>query len=302
MTREQAEGLARERAERRAEGDYAAADALRERIHRLGFEVIDRADGYDLVESSPEPPRRLRTLEVESVLDRPETADWSVHWLAEGWPDDVRRGIDSFRKFQGDRRVQHVVVEAVPADPGTWPDVVEVIHLDKDPGFGAARNAGLRRSTGRDVAVVDGSLEATGDVFGPLEEALADRTVGVAGPFALVTGDLREFRQTAGPEADAIEGHMMAFRREVLERDVVFNPRYRFYRWADVDLSFRLRERGLRALRVEVPLRRHPHRRWESLPPERREALSKRNFYRFLDRWRGRTDLLTFGDRGSRSV
>jgi hypothetical protein len=296
VTREQAEELARQRAERRADRDYAAADALRERIRGLGFEVIDRPGGYHLVESLPERPRRLRSEDVESVWDRPATVDWSVHWLAEGWPEDVVRGIESFRDLQGARRVQHLVVETTPADLGTWPQGVEVIPLDRDPGFGAARNAGLRRSSGRRVMVVDGSIEATGDVFGPLEDALADPKVGLAGPFGVVTEDLREFRETEGPEAHAVEGYLMAFRRGLLERDLAFNPRYRFYRWADVDLSFRVLELGLRVVRVEVPVRRHANRRWDSLPPERREALSKRSFYRFLDRWRGRTDLL--GGRG----
>jgi len=31
---------------------------------------------------------------------------------------------------------------------------------------------------------------------------------------------------------------------------------------------------------------------WTATPSDRRDQLSKRNFYRFLDRWRGRTDLL----------
>lgn len=291
MTREGAARLARERARRRAFGDYAAADALREQIHGLGFEVIDRPDGYDLIESTVEAPARLRVEDVESVLDRPATEDWSVQWLAEGWPEDVSRGIESFRRHQRGRAVHHVVVEAVPSE-AAWPEDVEVIPLDRDPGFGAARNAGLRRSAGRRVMVVDGSIEATGDVFGPLEEALADSTVGIAGPFGLATDDLREFRESPGPEVDGLESHLMALRREVLERGVEFNPRYRFFRWADVELSFRLRELGLRAIRVEMPVSRHPHRRWEALPPERRDALSRRNFYRFLDRFRGRTDLL----------
>jgi GT2 family glycosyltransferase len=283
--------LARQRARRRAEQDYGAADALRQRIRGLGFEVIDRPDGFQLVETAPEAPARVRPEDVQSILQLLPTEDWSVHWLAEGWPEDVIRGIESFRRHQGERRVQHVVVEAVPAE-ATWPQDVEVIELDEAPGFGAAHNVGLLRSSGRWVMVVDGSIEATGDVFGPLEAILSDRTVGVAGPFGLVTDELREFREAAGPEVDAVEGHLMAFRRDVLERGVAFNPRYRFYRWADVELSFTLRDLGLRAVRVDLPLRRHPHRTWEALTPERREALSKRNFYRFLDRFRGRTDLL----------
>jgi phosphoribosylaminoimidazole-succinocarboxamide synthase len=34
------------------------------------------------------------------------------------------------------------------------------------------------------------------------------------------------------------------------------------------------------------------HRLWEAETEEERERLSKKNFYRFLDRWGKRTDLL----------
>ena len=39
---------------------------------------------------------------------------------------------------------------------------------------------------------------------------------------------------------------------------------------------------------------RHEHRGWTSLPEAERDRLSKRNFYRFLDRWRDRPDLLLY--------
>jgi hypothetical protein len=282
--------LAEERAERRAAGDFPAADALRERIRDAGWDVTDAAGGYELVPLHPEAPRRLRAEEVPSVLDLPPVFDWSVHWLSEAWPGDIGRGIASFRAHHGS--VHHVVVEAEPAPTAAWPPEAEVVRLSVHPGFGAARNAGLGRSRGRFVAVVDGSVEASGDVLSPLRAALEDPAVGVAGPVGVVTDDLRQFREAPGPEVDAVEGYLMAFPREVLERGVSFDPRYRFYRAADLDLSFQIRALDLRAVRVDVPIRRHEHRAWATTPAERRDRLSRRNFYRFLDRFRGRTDLL----------
>ena len=286
--------LAEERAARRAAGDFAAADALRERIGEAGYGVTDRPDGrYDLAPLEPSGPApRVAADAVASVLHERPTADWTIQWLHEGWTEDLLRGLASFDRWAGDRVVHRVVVEAVPAPPGTWPADVEVVALADDPGFGAARNAGLVRSRGRFVVVADASIEATGDVLGPLGRALTDPTVGVAGPFGLGTDDLREFRQASGPEVDAVEGYLMAFRRDVLLRGARFDPKFRFYRAADLDLSFRIRALDLRALRVEVPVRRHEHRAWTSTAPDRWAALSKRNFYRFLDRFRGRTDLL----------
>ncbi|HEV8572547.1 MAG TPA: hypothetical protein VGR49_05810 [Actinomycetota bacterium] len=292
----EARRLAQERAERRRARDFSTADELRERIRALGFEVTDRPDGsFDL---SPEPAlgtaghRRVQYQQVPSVLESEPTFDVTVQWLSESWPEDVLRGIASFRGFEGGRSVHHVVVETWPEPPGTWPDGVEAIRLAADPGFGAARSAGLRRSVGRMVLVADGSVEAVGDPYGPLEDALSDPSVGIAGPYGLVTHDLRLFKEAEGPEVDAVEGYLMAFRRELLAQGVSLDERYRFYRAADIDLCFQAKALGLRVVRVDVPILRHEHRRWAATSEEERRRLSKRNFYRFLDRFRGRTDLL----------
>jgi GT2 family glycosyltransferase len=61
---------------------------------------------------------------------------------------------------------------------------------------------------------------------------------------------------------------------------------------ADVELSFRLRDGGNRAVVVSAPVERHEHRLWEATDPAERDRLSRRNMYRFLDRWRERKDLL----------
>jgi cysteinyl-tRNA synthetase len=85
----------------------------------------------------------------------------------------------------------------------------------------------------------------------------------------------------------------MAFRREDALAVGGFDPRFRFYRNADIDFSFRLRDRGGRAVVVSgAPVARHEHRLWEATEPQERDRLSRRNFYRFLDRWRDREDLL----------
>jgi len=287
--------LAEERARCRAAGDFSEADALRERIRAEGWEVLDRPDGYDLRPAGPHRPAAVSPDAVSSVLGDPATADWTLQWLHEGWPEDVLRGISSFDRHAGERALQHVVVEAVSAPPSTWPDHVETVRLREHPGFGAARNAGLVRSRGRLVGIVDGSVEATGDALAPLEAALTDPTVGVTGPVGVVTSDLREFRESPGPEVDAVEGYLMALRRELLDR-VAFDRRFRFFRAADIDISFQVKASGLRAIRVDVPIRRHVHRAWENASAHDRARLSKRNMYRFLDRYRGRTDLLVSPD------
>ena len=295
MSEEEARRLAEERRERRAAKEFGAADALRDRIRELGYEVADTPDGFDLHALSSEAPRRVPPGEVESVLDETPRHDFSVHWIVQGWPEDAVRGIEAFRRHAGGRSAHHVVVDAMGTDPSIWPGDVEVVALDRDPGWAASRNAGLKRSSGRIVVVVDGSVEPTGDVFTPLERVLKDPAVGICGPFGIVTDDLREFRDADGEECDAIEGYLMAFRREILETAGFFDEKFRFYRTADIEYSFRVKDQGLRARVVPLPLARHEHRVWTNTPEEDRARLSKRNFNRFLERWRGRTDLTVSG-------
>jgi cysteinyl-tRNA synthetase len=294
--------LATERDKRRKAKDFAAADALRDRIADLGFTVVDSPEGPRLepvggaVGVAGEATDRVRPEDVPSVLEQPATFDATVHWLLDGWPEDVARALDGFRSNQGGRRVQYVVADVTGQDPVSFGEGVEVITLAEGTGWGAARNAGLKRSLGRIALVADGSIEPVGDVFGPMEAALADPTMGVVGPFGIVTTNLRDFEASDGPEVDAIEGYLMAMRREVLLEVGMFDEKFKWYRTADIEYSFRLKEAGLKAMIVTAPVTRHEHRMWFNTPPEERAKWSKRNYYRFLDRFRGRFDLLVRGE------
>jgi len=293
-----------ERQAARASKDFGAADDLRERIREAGFEVVDRPGGSE-VRPIATPSlaagqrQRSRPDGIVQLLDQATTFDVSVQWVVEGWPEDVLRGIDSFRRHHPGRSIQQVIVDISDTDPGLWPEEADVIRLEPDVGWAAARNAGLEHAAGAIVLVVDGSIEATGDVFTPLERALTDPAVGVTGPFGIVTADLHEFRDAEGPGCDAVEAYLMAFRREVFEQGLRFDPRFRFYRTADIELSFQILSKGLRATVTGVPVRRHDHRVWQATAPADRDRLSKRNFYRFLDRWRGRFDLTVAGRRAA---
>jgi len=288
--------LAAERDRRRDEKDFAAADALRDRIAELGFTVVDTAEGPRLEPIAATAPERARAADVESVLDDPSTLEASVHWVVEGWPEDVVRALRGFRAHEDGREVQYVVADVTETDPSTYGDGVDVVSLEPGTGWGAARNAGLRRSRGRIVLVMDGSVEPEGDVLGPLERALEDPSVGVCGPFGISTNDLREFHDSDGTgpdrEVDAIEGYLMAFRRDVIRDVGLFDEKFRWYRTADIECSFRVRDAGFKAVLVDVPVRKHEHRVYHSTPPDERDRLSKRNYYRFLERFRDRFDLL----------
>jgi cysteinyl-tRNA synthetase len=296
--------LAAERQDARAAKDFARADALRDAIAELGFKVADSPEGPTFEPLAParaETPKRLQPNDVGSVLEEAAECDVSVHWVCEGWPEDIARALAGFRANAGGRDVQYVVADVIGVEPEVFGEDVEVLPLAGGTGWGAARNAGLKRSRGRIVLAMDGSVEPIGDVFGPLEEALADPGIGVCGPFGIVTHDLQQFEGSAGPEVDAVEGYLMAFRREVLLHAGLFDEKFKWYRTADIEWSFRVKDAGLRTVVLEVPVTKHEHRMWFNTEPAERAKWSKRNYYRFLERFRGRFDLLVAPDEEPRA-
>ena len=275
--------------ERRRERNFEAADAIRERLRSGGWDVVDSATGSELhaikAPAGAAPPAIPRAVTLLTV----------VH----GWLPDAERWLLSvFTHCKAD--FEAIVVDN-SGDPriagwlaGRAAERLRVITLDPPLGFAAAVNAGIEAAAGGVVVLFDPGVELKGDAITPLLAALDDQSVAVAGPFGLRAKEtLKEFASSEGPDVDAIEGYCMGFRRAEGLAVGGFDPRFRFYRMADVEFSFRLRDRGGRAIAVPgLPLEKHEHRLWEATEPSERDRLSKRNTYRFLDRWRGREDLL----------
>lgn len=284
--------LAEARAAARTQRNFARADELRDELAAAGWAVRDEpGGGFALTSLAPE---------VDGPDDRrgdEPAVDVSLHWVCEGWPGDIDRALAGFRSHAGSWTMQFVVADVTGQRPGRWGADVEVVSLPSGTGWATARNAGLGRNRGAIVLMLDGSVEPVGDVVTPLAEALADPLVGSAGPFGMVTADLRQFDEAPGPgPCDALEGYLIAVRREVLDRVGGADERFRWYRNADIEWSFRVKDAGLRTEVVEVPVATHEHRVWASTSPEDRERLSRRNFNRFLDRWRDRWDLVLAGE------
>jgi hypothetical protein len=129
--------------------------------------------------------------------------------------------------------------------------------------------------------------------------ALDDEQVAVAGGWGITSTDLRTFEDAPAGDVDAIEGYVQAFRRSDAAALGPLDERFRFYRNLDIWWSLVLRDGAeddgnpRRAVRIDgLPFTRHEHRGWTSLPDEERDRQSKRNFYRIIDRFGSRRDLL----------
>lgn len=302
---------AHERSAARAARDWEAADRLRGEIEAAGWRVVDAGNDFRL-EPAHAPDleeagrvRYGRSIAVPSRLDEPPQGLATVVLVAAVDAAGVARAVAGLQANAPSDTSIVVVDDASDAgisDPAEGVEGVEVLSTSARLGQGAALNIGIRRASAPIVILLDASIEPTGDVVSPLVAALADPAVAVAGAFGLVTDDLRRFREVEAGPAAAIEGYLMAFRRADAAARGPIDERFEFYRNLDIWWSFVLRDEGAdvaprRAVVVpDLPLIRHDHRAWERTPPPERERLSKRNFYRVLDRFGARQDLAAPGD------
>ena len=305
------EDAARRRSAARTESDWATADQLRDEIEAAGWRVIDSGISYRLERARPPDVevggeiRYGRSDAVPSRLDDPATGLATVVFVAS--PDEIANRRSLAGLVDGAPAGVDVVVVADRLADGAIEGMAarslpsEIVRTSARLGQGASLNIGIRRSRAPVVVVLDPSITPTGDVITPLAHALADPTVAIAGPFGLASSDLRRFDEVVAAKspmrATAIQGYLMAFRRADAATRGPVDEAFRFYRNLDIWWSLVLRDEGegsspRRALAIpRLPLERSEPAAWRDTAPADRDRLSKRNFYRVLDRFRTRLDL-----------
>lgn len=303
----------------RAAGDWSEADRLRGEIEAAGWKIVDR--GTDFALSPAAAPdiadeggvRYGATASVPSRLEDPEAGMATVVLIATDWPADLQQALAGLRAHapsgtsvvvvaDGPSDEQAAALAGVEDAADDEALLVELVWTSERLGHGAATNIGIRRATAPIVILLDTSLEPVGDIVSPLVAALQDPTVAVAGGWGITSRDLRHFEDAPAGDVDAIEGYCQAFRRADYAARGPLDERFRFYRNLDIWWSLVLRDEGeegspRRAVRLEgLPIERHEHRGWASLPDAERDRQSKRNFYRIIDRFGWRRDLLLHSD------
>jgi len=312
------------RLQARAARDWAEADRLRQVIESSGWRVIDRGIDFALEPARPadfeeagrvrygssdnvpsrlaDPPQGYATvvLSVDTATVEPELdlariaalervlpAQTSLVVVADGPSDEVDRALDG------------IDVGGARSESGL---PLQVIQTSARLGPAGAINAGLRRGTAPVVVVLDPIVEPTGDFVSPLVRALDDTTVAIAGPWGLVTSDLRHFAPGDRGDVDAISGACQAFRRADYVARGPLDEKFRSTAYLDAWWSFVLRDEGAgrpprRAVAIEsLPLVRPASTTPEGNgaergPTDRRDRSDRRDFYRYLDRFGRRFDL-----------
>ena len=285
---------ARERDQLRAEKKFAESDRLRDRITTVGYSIKDSPTGatFSLL-------RHAKPSDVPSQLEKPATLDWSVNLLAHNNRAEIIRAAQSVLKWSRES------TEVIVVDNGSTDDTIEgivdlacdddrlrPIFLESDLGEGAGRNAGFRASRGKHIMILGGHIELNGDAFTPLAASLADERVGASGSNGLVSEDLFTFDPAPTSECDAIEFYLFAFKRDRLNQVGMLDEKFVFYRNIDLDWSLAFKDKGLRLMTIpQLPITIHEHP-YLRMNPDERDRLSRKNYKKFLEKWKDRKDLL----------
>ena len=287
---------------------FETSDAIRSELSKSGLMVRDTKEGTyfrkktDLERQDARWSTVSSSRDVQSLLSHPSTKSFSLILIANGYYQDIERCINSIMSRCPGYNLEILVVDNGSTD-GTseklaelekkHPDV-RIIHCDHQLGDAQAKNIGLKQSLGRIILMLDTCVEIKGDVLGKIGEHLEDTGVGSIGTWGLLSENLNHFHEEADTgEIDALQGYCFAFRRDILPDVGLMRECFRFYRILDIDFSFQIKNKGYRILADgSLPMLRHMHRQWENLLEADRDELSKKNFKRFLVRWKNRTELL----------
>jgi hypothetical protein len=289
---EQVHELARARQAARAEKNFALSDQLRDEIAAQGFEVVDVATGYEL-----RPKKRFPS--YESTRDvRPINSgkyEITVAMIVDGFHEDAVATIKAIKEHS-----ECAITVLVIGDPGILIDQLDartsLVHLTESLGWGECANALLRNITSEFVVIMDPSTRFTGDAITPVLAELKKReyvAVGWRGGLVNLEDDWRSIEDKGAGEVDVLFSYFLAVHREDALGAKGFSNRAIYYRNADIEFSLNLRHGQGRLLQMDLPLEQDRHHGYYDTEEEFRELQSKKNYDRILERFRGKTAILS---------
>jgi hypothetical protein len=274
------------------EKNFALSDQLRDEIASQGFEVVDVAGGYEL-----RPKKRFPV--YESTRDiRPINSgkfEITVAMIVDGFHEDAATCIKAIKEHS-----QCAIAVLVIGEPGPLADELDsrtsLVQVNENFGWGENANALLRNVTSEFIVIMDPSTIFTGDAITPVLEELKKRefvAVGWRGGLVNLEDDWRSTDDKGPGEVDVLFSYFIGMHREDALAARGFSNRALFYRNADIEFSLNLRHSNGRLLQMELPLEQARHHGYHDSEPEYRDAQSKKNYDRILERFRGKTAILS---------
>jgi hypothetical protein len=291
MTSKSKEELAQERLDARAARDFAKADQLRDQIAALGFEVIDVAGGFEFRAKERFPSfastRDLRAIKVNG--------DIAIAMIIDGFTADAAETVRSIKAH-----TKTPVIALVIGDPAELVDDIDlqfqVIAITENFGWGENANALLKNVASKYLVIMDPSTRFTGDAMAPVLAELSKgefSAVGWRGGLVNTDDEWRSVDDKGAGEVDVLFSYFLAFNRDDATNAGGFNNRAIYYRNADIEFSLRLRHSTGRLLQMDLPLEQARHHGYYDTEEEFREVQSKKNYDRILERFRGKSAILS---------
>ncbi|MGA0113828.1 MAG: glycosyltransferase family 2 protein [Candidatus Nanopelagicaceae bacterium] len=162
-------------------------------------------------------------------------------------------------------------------------------------GWGHTVNNFLNSVTEKYVVIMDPSTNFTGDAITPVVEKLDSgfQGVGWRGGLINIEDEWRSVDDRGDGEVDVLFSYYFAMDREFALKAGGANASATYYRNADIELSLALRAAGGKVWQMELPLVQGRHHGYHDADPDYREKNSKKNYNRILEKYRGRTDILS---------
>ncbi len=291
MTTKSKEELAQERLDARAAKDFAKADQLRDQIAALGFEVIDVAGGFEFRAKERFPTfastRDLRSIKVNG--------DIAIAMIVDGFTADAAETVRTIKAH-----TKTPVIALVVGEPAELVDEIDlqfqVIAITENFGWGENANALLKNVSSKYLVIMDPSTRFTGDAMAPVLAELNKgefSAVGWRGGLVNTDDEWRSVDDKGAGEVDVLFSYFIAFNCDDATNAGGFNNRAIYYRNADIEFSLRLRHSNGRLLQMDLPLEQARHHGYYDTEEEFREVQSKKNYDRILERFRGKSAILS---------
>jgi len=284
--------LGRARQEARADKNFALADQLRDQIAQAGYEIVDVVGGFELhAKSLVQVFADIQKLKNLPKSDRSIT----VAIVVNGFHEDAITSVNSIKAHSS---AEILVLATHPAEDlsSIVDSHTHVIQLENDPGWGECANAALRIISTPFAVIMDPSTTFTGDAISPVLQELQKKdfaAVGWRGGLINIEDQWRSVDDKGAGEVDVLFSYFLAVDKDAALQAGGFNARAIYYRNADIEFSLRLKHASGHLLQMDLPLEQGRHHGYYDTEESFRDAQSKKNYDRILERFRGKEAILS---------
>ena len=284
--------LGRARQAARADKNFALADQLRDQIAQAGYEIVDVVDGFELhAKSLIQVFADIQKLKNLPKSDRTIT----VAMIVNGFHEDAIISVNSI-KAHSSAEILVLATQSAEELSSIVDSHTHVIQLEKDPGWGECANAALRIISTPFAVIMDPSTTFTGDAITPVLQELQKKdfaAVGWRGGLINIEDQWRSVDDKGAGEVDVLFSYFLALDKDAAIQAGGFNARAIYYRNADIEFSLRLKHASGHLLQMDLPLEQGRHHGYYDTEESFRDAQSKKNYDRILERFRGKEAILS---------